>query len=1054
MSHEENNIIDAEISKWLRQGIIQPSVSPWASPVVLVKKKPIDPDDPTEAPKYRLCVDYRKLNKLTKTDSFPMPLVQDALDILGRSSYFSIIDLRSAFLQLPLHADDREKTAFVTRRGLFEFNVLPFGLKNSPSNFQRLMHTVLQDLQGQTCMVFLDDIIVFSATWEEHLQRLREVLDRLRRFNLRAHPDKCVLATDELLYLGHKISASGNLPDPARVKAISTLQPPRTLTEVRAFLGLVSYYRKFVAGFASIATPLHRLLKKDLEFNWDGACQAAFEDLKQRLMQSPILKRPDFSLPFILQTDWSKEAIAAVLCQVQDGREHPIAYASRALTPTESNYAATEGECLAVVWAIKYFRAYLWGRKFKLETDHQALKWLMTTTDLSGKLARWSLRLQEFDFEIEYKPGATNQNADALTRLPIASNSMQPEVPQSDGAGDGPIIYMNVLYASNDADDEDDTPEIVEPPPKRSRRNVSSKLGEGTNEPQHTQVASAVDLSIANFQTLQQRIAELESQTPLPLPPALVVSTPSAGPPALVTPSQLDLAPIRVTASQQNDQVVPTYPEEEEESISISLPCEICSQDTDDTKMLVCDSCNQGFHMFCLRPRLFEVPTGSWFCGDCGGTTQRTAHSLDITEDEDVLTYLRSKELPDTASAAQRRRITKRAQNYFISTYDGRLVRLGNRRYPARTVCSRDERHAVIKACHELGHMGILRTSKLVNERYYWGGIVQDVKDFIANCPSCKLQNAKFNQPQQLQNIPINDQSFYRVGIDLVGPLQPSKKGNCYIIVAMDYLTKWPEVAAVTNKQSKTVADFFMHNVISRHGCPREVLSDNGGEFFGEFDQLLQSCCIDHRLTSPNHPNANGLVEHFNCTLVTALRKCVGQHPEDWDDWIPAVLLGYRCSVQASTKFSPFYMLYARQPMLPVEGAISKVDAQAESAPIEHDIEKTADMVVQKADELSKLIPTALKNIGAAQEKQKRDYTAKRKYSQPAKEPDLHEGDFVVIKQGRRSSKLLPKAGPEILKILKFLNSAKTVAILVDASDPPKKWSEHTCNLALWAPNN
>ena len=236
-------------------------MSPWASPIVLVKKKPIGPNDPNEAPNFRLCVDFRMLNDLTKTDSFPLPLVQDAINTLGNAKFFSIVDPRSAFLQLPLDPKDRETTAFVTKQGLFELTVQPFGLKNSLSVFRRLMCEVLAGLQGQICMVFLDNAIVFSRIWEKHLKHLREVPRCLKDHNLRAHREKSTLGTNELLYLGHIINAEGNSPDPNKIAAVTNISPPQTLTELRALLGLVGYYRRCIPGFGSIAYPLHSLWK-------------------------------------------------------------------------------------------------------------------------------------------------------------------------------------------------------------------------------------------------------------------------------------------------------------------------------------------------------------------------------------------------------------------------------------------------------------------------------------------------------------------------------------------------------------------------------------------------------------------------------------------------------------------------------------------------------------------------------------------------------------------------------------------------------------------------
>jgi hypothetical protein len=425
LSQKKEKIVQKEVDKWLKLGIVEKSQSPWSSPIVLVPKKPLDPNDPLEEKRHRLCVDNRKLNAITKSDSFPLPVMQDALDSLKQSEFFSIIDVRSAFLQLPLLPADKEKeeTAFTIRSGLYEFNTLPLGLKNSPAVFQRLMHRVLGDSLYQSCMVYLDDIIVFSTDFESHMEDLRQIFGRLRQYRLKIHPEKTTLATSSVIYLGHLCTSEGVLPDPAKLEAVQTIPPPTSVTEVRSFLGLIGYYRRFIHGFSAIAEPLHALLHKDYAWVWTTLQQEAFETLRDRLLTAPILNRPDYDRDFILQIDWSGIAFGAILAQQHDdGQEQVVAYWSRSLNSAELNYSASEGEAMAAVKAIQHFRPYLHGRRFQLQNDHVALKWLMTTTNLQGKFARWALSLQEYDFDVLYKKGTANANADALSRLPNANN--------------------------------------------------------------------------------------------------------------------------------------------------------------------------------------------------------------------------------------------------------------------------------------------------------------------------------------------------------------------------------------------------------------------------------------------------------------------------------------------------------------------------------------------------------------------------------------------------------------------------------------------------------
>lgn len=407
--------LQQEVAEHIKQmqdnNIIRPSCSPWAAPVVLVRKKDGS---------LRFCVDYRKLNEVTRKDAYPLPRIDDALDSLTNACWFSTLDLASGYWQVEVDPQDRPKTAFITRQGLFEFNVLSFGLCNSPSTFQRLMDVVLADLQWTTCLVYLDDIIVFGRTFQEHLQRLDEVLCKLRYANLKVKPSKCTLFASQVQYLGHVISTEGVTADPSKVEAIRTWPVPKTQTEVRSFLGLASYYRRFIQGFAEIARPLHRLTEKGRRFCWGEECQEAFQQLKARLIVAPVLAYPDPKKPFILDTDASDVGIGAVLSQECDGLERVVAYASRALTKQERKYATTKKELLSMVTFTKHFKHYLLGREFLLRTDHNSLRWLHNFGGLEGQLARWVEQLANFQYKIIHRPGKQHANADALSRLPGA----------------------------------------------------------------------------------------------------------------------------------------------------------------------------------------------------------------------------------------------------------------------------------------------------------------------------------------------------------------------------------------------------------------------------------------------------------------------------------------------------------------------------------------------------------------------------------------------------------------------------------------------------------
>jgi len=399
----ENEIID----EMLTAGVIETSTSEWASPVCLVKK----PDG-----SYRFCIDYRRVNAVSRKDAFPVPDIQDALDSLRGARWFATIDLLSGYWQLGLTDRAKERSAFCTRRGLFQFKRMPFGLCGAPATFCRLMSIVLGDYIGAICLCYLDDVIVFAKTQQELLERLDLVFTRLRQNGLKIKPSKCVLFRTEIKFLGHLVTASGVQPLPDKVAAIKDWPTPRCLRDVRAFYGLVGYYRRFIAGFATIAEPLTRLTRKGTKFIWTDEADAAFKKLKDCMLEVPTLAFPYPDRPCILDTDSSDVAYGSVLSQIVDGQERPIAFFSRVMSLSQQNYCATRRELLAVIGSLQHFRHYLLNVPVILRTDHHSLKWLKTFKRPEGILARWMETLSEFDITIEHRPGRIHSNADGLSR--------------------------------------------------------------------------------------------------------------------------------------------------------------------------------------------------------------------------------------------------------------------------------------------------------------------------------------------------------------------------------------------------------------------------------------------------------------------------------------------------------------------------------------------------------------------------------------------------------------------------------------------------------------
>ncbi|KAK7893383.1 hypothetical protein WMY93_022535 [Mugilogobius chulae] len=378
-----------EVEEMQRLGVIEPSQSEWCSPVVIVVKKDGS---------LRICIDFRKLNAMSEFDAYPMPRIDELLEKIGRAKFITTLDLCKGYWQVPLEESSRPYTAFQTPAGLFQFTVMPFGLHGAPATFQRLMDRVLRGCEDCSA-AYLDDVVIFSDSWEQHLHHLERVLGQIQEAGLTLNPAKCQWAKEEAKYLGYRLGRGEVRPQVDKVEAIRNCPRPRTKKEVRSFLGLAGWYRRFVPQFSTIAVPLTALTAKDQRnpVVWTEDCEVAFQTLKTCLCSSPVLRSPDFSQRFLVQTDASAVGLGAVLAQGDPGEEQPVLYLSRKLLPRET-------------------------REFDLETDHRALTWMNSMKDHNSRLTRWYLSLQPFQFQIRHRAGRTNVVADYLSRLPHIVN--------------------------------------------------------------------------------------------------------------------------------------------------------------------------------------------------------------------------------------------------------------------------------------------------------------------------------------------------------------------------------------------------------------------------------------------------------------------------------------------------------------------------------------------------------------------------------------------------------------------------------------------------------
>ena len=397
----------------LDEGIIKASNSPWNFPIWIVPKK----QDKSEIQKWRIFIDYRKLNDISYPDKFPLPQINDIFDSLKNAKIFTTLDLASGFHQIPIAPTDQPKTAFSTHNAHYKFCKMPFGLLNAPATFQRIMNKAPSGTIGNQCFVYLDDIIIYSRDFPTHLKNLEIIFQRLKSNHLLIQLDKTEFLHNKVAYLGHIISDQGISPNPAKLENIKNCPQPNNLKSVQQFLDIARYYRRFIQDYSKLTKPLSKLTHKNSEFKWTNLTQKCFETLKDCLTSDKlILQFPDFTKDFFLNTDASQFAIGSVLSQYNDQTNlHPLSYTSRTLNSAEINYSTIEKELLSIVWSIKHFRPYIYGRKFYVLSDHKPLVWLSNVKDPGSRLLHWKLKLSEYNFEIAHISGTKNVVADALS---------------------------------------------------------------------------------------------------------------------------------------------------------------------------------------------------------------------------------------------------------------------------------------------------------------------------------------------------------------------------------------------------------------------------------------------------------------------------------------------------------------------------------------------------------------------------------------------------------------------------------------------------------------
>ena len=834
------------IKELLEKGVIRESESQYASPIVLVRKKNGD---------IRMCVDYRQLNSRTRKDQYSIPKMEDALHDMSGACWFSTLDLKSGYYQIEMAEGDKHKTAFRCPLGFFEFNRMPQGVTNAPATFQRLMERCMGDLAPTKVLVYLDDLLLFSPSLEEHLLLLEEVLGRLKSYGLKLNPEKCTFFRQSVKCLGHVVSKDGVSTDPDKIAAVTTWPRPTRLKELKSFLGFTGYYRRFIEHYARIAKPLNDLSRgykplqrrgksrrqtpktKQLKdpstpfgSSWTSECESAYEQLKDALVTSPVLSYADYTKPFILHTDASAVGLGAALYQDNNGKLHPVGYASRGVSSTEANYPAHKLEFLALKWSVtEKFKDYLYGSHFTVMTDNNPLTHVLKKAKLDATSHRWLAALANYHFDIQYRPGRINVDADCLSRLPQ-------EAPMDDEEAEETAFKIKALRDRLQHSDGGTIPDRVVVAICQAHR-VTPKLPARCNLQYVSQIHTA-ELEDKDFDDLTDALIESVTDSSDAIPAQFVSPT---------LPGQSTVPSLQV-----NDWAKLQL---EDPEISVVI-----------------------------------------------GHVQRKQRPKSITSATDGVRLL----LRQWNRLILRRGVLYR-QNNASTEYEFQLV------------LPEPYREQVMTSLHDdMGHPGVERTTELLRQRFYWPRMVSDICQKIHTCERCIRRKARPQMAAAAGSLTSSGpldlmcMDYLQIEPDNKGVKNVLVLTDHFTRYALAFPTPDQKASTVAKVLWEKVFVHYgfparLHSDQGRDFESRVI------------QELCKILGIAKSRTTPYHPQGNGQVERFNKTLLDLLGTLDDKDKSQWRLHVAPLVHAYNCTPNDATGMTPYYLMFGRTPKLPVD---------------------------------------------------------------------------------------------------------------------------------------
>ncbi|KAK3106454.1 hypothetical protein FSP39_020404 [Pinctada imbricata] len=980
LSPEKKDILRYQLDELLKQGIIAPVSDsedvPITSPMLLVSKVRHKSKTGSAERKnaqqealhsYRFCCDFRYLNSQMEEFRYTLPDLEDLTESFSSSvpNFLTSIDLSSGFFQMGISPDSTKYTAFNTCFGTYKFLRLPMGLRTSPNTFQLLMDKVLRGLTFQAVLCYLDDVLCISETFDEHMKVLDEIFKRFKAAGLKLNPKKCKFAQSEVCYLGHSISSKGISPPKDRVEAIQSFSRPHNIKALRRFLGMVGWFRKFIPNFGVVAEPLYYLLRKDVPFIWGNTQQSAFEKLKTLLCDSPILAFPRYDLQFRLAVDTCSKGIGYMLYQYHpsENGEHilrVIRFGSKSLSKWQKSYGPTKLELLGMTTAIMDCAAYLRCNFFVVECDHQALQPLFRKKLKGAIYERWLTLLQQFNFDIVYKPASQMVVVDALSREPISANDGKPfespdeidpyfpDIPEMKGnirLPSGQPLMQALRSTDSDSEVVRETNFIQVLPTSLPRSHVVDLKGfesddgyDGDSEDEISLLKRENDLPRKGLTAKPSVCSGIDLHGIEPKDGTILECSRNSEP---VEPIQTTLTPDKHPHNQYNfDQSQDddiggenrdsVFDRETEVDSVDNLPAYTCTTDmntpTGDEAPSAEENMSSTSDIFAHIDQILGK-------GNVSITSLKELQHMDIRL-KPLLTYLQEDKLPSEQKLA--RQIILESSDYIIIDellFHSRVskTKRASTLSAYQFVLPESLHLSVVKFCHEstLGsHGGIQDTIDKMKDRFFFKGMASYIANFVRSCEQCQSRKVTKRHTQEgIKAFPTPSLPFQVWEADLYGPLPTSYRGNTYIFTAVDLYSKFLVATPLANKDAMSVAT-ALFDLFTSYGVCETLITDCGTEFTAQVtEKVCELLRLEKQFTPPYTHHCLGACERTHRTLAERLTPLVKEDERTWDTFLQGTVFSMNTTVNSSSGFSPFEVIYGHRPRFPLLSADVNLDA-------------------------------------------------------------------------------------------------------------------------------